>query len=86
MPLIYGHQHELPINASSDIDQYTKWFELMNMDFELVHIGNSWICNAWSRERNVLVSGSGTKKTISEALHACYSDIRSITNKRAQGR
>jgi hypothetical protein len=79
MPLIYGHQHELPINASSDIDQYTKWFELMNMDFELVHIGHSWMCNAWSREKNsVLVSGSGTKKTVSEALHACYSDIRSL--------
>ena len=87
MPLIYGHQQESPINACNDIDQYTKWFELMNMDFELLHIGQSWICNAWAREKDsVLVSGSGTKKTVPEALHACYSDIRSITNKRAQSR
>lgn len=87
MPLIYGHQHESPINASSGVEQYTKWFELMDMDFELLHIGNSWICNAWSREKNsVLITGSGTKKTINEALHACYSDVRSVFNKHYQGR
>ena len=87
MPVTYGHSHEPSLNVSHDIDQYTKWFELMNMDFELLHIGHSWICNAWSREKNsVLVSGSGTKKTVSEALHTCYSDVRSITNKHSQGR
>ena len=79
MPVTYGHSNEQPTHASHDIEQYTKWFELMNMDFELLHIGHSWICNAWSREKNsVLVSGSGTKKTVSEALHACYSDIRTF--------
>ena len=79
MPVTYGHSHEPPTHASHDIEQYTKWFVLMDMDFELLHIGNSWICNAWSREKNtVLVSGSGTKETVSEALHACYSDIRSL--------
>jgi hypothetical protein len=79
MPVIYGHPQEPITSSSNDINQYTKWFQLMNMDFELLHIGNSWMCNAWSREKNsVLVSGSGTKETVAEALHACYSDIRSL--------
>ena len=79
MPVTYGHKHHTNLNVSHDIDQYTKWFNLMEMDFELLHIGNSWICNAWSREKNsVLVSGSGIKETVAEALHACYSDIRSL--------
>ena len=81
MPLIYGQSQEPSFNAAHDLTQYTKWFELMKMDFELLHIGDSWICNAWSREKNTeLVSGSGTKKTISEALHACYSDIRIMSH------
>jgi hypothetical protein len=80
MPVTYGHPQDMPFNQSHDIDQYTKWFNLMNMDFELLHIGNSWICNAWSREKNTeLVSSSGAKQTISEALQQCYSDIRALT-------
>ena len=80
MPLIYGHSKDQTSNESYDVYQYTKWFDLMNMDFELRHIGNSWVCNAWSREKNsTLQSSSGTKETVSQALQQCYSDIRILT-------
>ncbi len=79
MPITYGHPNEITPNISNDLEQYTKWFNLMNMDFELSHIGNSWICKAWSRNKDSLVqSSSGTKPTIDEALHQCYSDIKAL--------
>jgi hypothetical protein len=78
MPLIYGQNNETALR-SNDIDQYTKWFNIMDMDFQLMHIGNSWICEAWSRDKDAfIVSTSGRKNTITEALHSCYSEIKSL--------
>jgi hypothetical protein len=84
MPLIYGQSQDMNF-TSNDIDQYTKWFNLMEMDFELLHIGNSWICEAWSRNGEIPTSTSAPKKTVTEALHACYSDIRFSSTRDVSG-
>lgn len=82
MPVTYGHPGEPMQHVSTDLEQYTKWFDLMEIDFELAHIGSNWICNAWSRDKSGLFcASSGNKGTVSEALHQCYSDIRLIDSR-----
>lgn len=77
MPVTYGHPDKPVHNVSTDIEQYTKWFDLMGIDFDLWRTDNSWICNAWSRGKNsTIVASSGKRETLGEALHKCYSEIR----------
>ncbi len=84
MPVLYGH-NTLTGNDGrmDDISQFTRWFHLNEMDFELTNINRMWKCRAWERRVGKDEYGepnsywaSGACTSVSDALIRCYEAIR----------
>jgi hypothetical protein len=81
MPVLWGHsKSEEAMNDGGIIEQYTKWFEIMNMDFSLHYSVAGWKCVARIRDIDVEEYVTYLFPTIEEALHSIYAlvmkDIR----------
>ena len=91
MPVLYGHSANTDdSNDMSDITQFTKWFHLNDMDFQLSNIGGHWKCTAWKRGTEMLDGSprsgywevpkdywaSGHCKTANIAMLRCYESVR----------
>lgn len=77
------------LHAPSEIEQYSKWFEMNNMDFALVRRGEVWRCVAWERSDvigdesygdfpSVMASTqvTGFARDLTTAMSRCYEAIR----------
>jgi hypothetical protein len=60
--------------GSSDLHQYTKWFELQECDFALNYQSGAWFCSAWLRDGDVANSliKSIEFSTPIAAMRDCY--------------
>jgi hypothetical protein len=89
MPVLYGHSTSTEDgNDMSDITQFTKWFHLNGMDFQLTNIAGQWKCTAWKRGVPTLEDGtpsdywaSGSCTSIVKAMLRCYESIRHTQRK-----
>lgn len=75
MPSSWGNSPVPPNTVSStDIAQFTKWFTLMGLDFEMAHYSGLWIVTAWNNEidKHLVFASSGKCENLSEALVTCY--------------
>lgn len=84
MPVLYGHKTLVDNETDmSDITQFTKWFHLNEMDFELRNVNGKWKCTAWVRGGGALGPGepmnywaSGQCSSVETAMLRCYEAIR----------
>lgn len=66
---------------SGDIEQYTKWFDRIGMDFTLMHTARGWTCSAVDRSTGKMKYATGDFDAVSKALHDIYASImRDIRN------
>lgn len=78
-------------SAPSEIEQYSKWFDLNEMDFALLRRGEVWRCMAWKRGDIIgdeayrdfpFVTPSssswftGYARDLTTAMSRCYEGIR----------
>jgi hypothetical protein len=75
MPVLWGHSKEEQTMKSEGIDQYTKWFDLMEMDFSLHHSTGGWTCVAMFRYTDTEEYSSPVLPSVSDALHFMYARI-----------
>ena len=75
MPVTWGSS-PAPLNTatSTDIAQFTKWFTLMGLDFEMMHAAGLWTVTAWNNEidQHLVFASSGKQESLSDGLIACY--------------
>ena len=89
MPVLYGHQSMTENETNmSDITQFTKWFHLNDMDFQLSNTNGQWKCMAWKRGCGALYDGSpsdywssGQCSSMVTAMLRCYEAIRHTQRK-----
>jgi hypothetical protein len=71
MAVLTGHSKEEEVQTSGDLEQYTKWFEIMEMDFSLHHSVSGWTCIAMFRsgkKEEYVILG----RTVPAVLNAMY--------------
>jgi hypothetical protein len=67
---------------SEGIAQYTRWFELMKMDFSLHYSSGGWLCIAHFRQGGADEYVTDVLPSVSEAMQSIYTlimkDVRSL--------
>jgi hypothetical protein len=74
MPLSWGTPHSLNTASSYDLDQFTKWFELNGLDFEIVRQAGRWTVTCWTVDEKHFVA-SGVDINLGKALLQVYSQV-----------
>ena len=77
MPSSWGTAENSPAASGHDIAQFTKWFDLMELDFEILRQAGRWNVTCWTRCDMKFVASS-SKRELDDALMALYSEVNRI--------
>ena len=62
--------------AGNDIPQYTKFYDLHEMDFEVRRVSGLWDAVAWTRNNEDVWAVSKKCESLGEALNSCYTEVK----------
>ena len=80
MPVSWGSPSPAQNRVSgTDIEQFTKWFDMHGLDYEMCRYSGTWIVSAWSRENDIefVIATSARSNALIDALIACYVETKS---------
>ena len=77
MPSTWGSSPEEDNSyAGNDIPQYTKFFDLHDMDFEMRRVSGLWDVLAWTRGDEDVWAVSKKLESLGEAFNSCYTEVK----------
>jgi hypothetical protein len=77
MPSSWGTEQNSPAASGYDIAQFTKWFDMMELDFEILRQAGRWNVTCWTRnDMKFIASSSGHQ--LDDALMGLYSQANKI--------
>ena len=87
MPVTWGQSPAQcsDVYVGNDIRQFTKFFDLHGMDFEMRRISGLWEVCAWTADGADVFSITAKHESLEEALISCYSLTREQLRAAAPG-
>jgi|694.fasta_scaffold07560_44 hypothetical protein len=77
MPSTWGSSPEEDNSyAGNDIPQYTKFFDLHDMDFEMRRVSGLWDVLAWTRGEDDVWAVSKKFESLGDAFNSCYTEVK----------
>ena len=77
MPVTWGTSPEDSSSfVGNDIPQYTKFFDLHGMDFEMRRVSGLWDVCAWTRSNEDVWAVSKKFESLGEAINSCYAEVK----------
>lgn len=77
MPSTWGSSPEDSNSfVGNDISQYTKFFDLHEMDFEMRRVSGLWDVLAWTRDNDNVWAVSKKCEMLGDAFNSCYTEVK----------
>lgn len=84
MPVSWGGSpNSSEIYSGYDLAQFSKFFDLYDMDFEIRRISGLWEVIAWTRHSEDVFSIVAKQDNLSDALYKCYTEVRAQLRRRS---
>ena len=74
MPSSWGTEEKKLTTSGYDIAQFTKWFDLMGLDFEILRQAGRWNVTCWTRNDMKFVATCSNQE-LDTAMMSVYSQV-----------
>jgi hypothetical protein len=82
MPSTWGTTEKTLATSGHDIAQFTKWFDLMGLDFEILRQAGRWNVTCWTRADMKFIASSNEHE-LDDALVVIYREVTRLRRRPA---